>query len=206
VADFGMMAQITDRVSRAVGARPADDFMLVAVTPENIFEGEAASVVALLEGGIDRVHVRHPRATDDDVAALLDDIPCDCRCRLSLHGHRSLLGRYPGVGVHLNAAHPEVPEEWRGVLTRSCHSIPEVLDAAVERMDYVFLSPVYDSITKSGYLASQGAINNCELQIACRAIPVVALSGVTPDKFDELRSSGFKGGAMLGWIWKDIVI
>lgn len=69
-------------------------------------------------------------------------------------------------------------------------------------MDYVFLSPIFDSISKSGYhsaftleVLQQAAAHNIIDE------KVVALGGVTPDKVKWLRQIGFGGAAMLGAVW-----
>lgn len=70
-------------------------------------------------------------------------------------------------------------------------------------MDYVFLSPIFDSISKSGY---RSAFSYARLRDAAdRGVideKVVALGGVTFDKIPLLSSLHFGGAAMLGAIWK----
>ncbi|GAA6529534.1 hypothetical protein LPYR103PRE_15070 [Segatella asaccharophila] len=69
-------------------------------------------------------------------------------------------------------------------------------------MDYVFLSPVFDSISKSGYCSAfpLSALKQAQEEgIIDRK--VIALGGVTYDKLPLLESLSFGGGAMLGEIW-----
>ena len=64
--------------------------------------------------------------------------------------------------------------------------------------DYVTLSPIFDSISKQGY---KSAFKLMELKNKIKGKKVVALGGVTPDKFSYLKSIGFKGAALLGYFF-----
>ena len=54
---------------------------------------------------------------------------------------------------------------------------------------------MYDSISKQGYASG---FNLDELKGRLVGRNVIALGGVTPDKFLELQVAGFVGAAMLG--------
>jgi thiamine-phosphate pyrophosphorylase len=78
-------------------------------------------------------------------------------------------------------------------------------------LDYCFLSPVFDSISKSGY-TSAGFLAAEKRQGLERALkeaplPVLALGGVGPGCLGELRAAGFAGAAVLGAVWgqEDVV-
>jgi thiamine-phosphate pyrophosphorylase len=68
--------------------------------------------------------------------------------------------------------------------------------------DYLFLSPIFDSISKSGY---RSAFSNVELQEASDMgiidEKVIALGGVTLDKIAYLKKLKFGGVAMVGGIY-----
>lgn len=66
--------------------------------------------------------------------------------------------------------------------------------------DYLTLSPIYDSISKEGYKSSFER-KDLENEIRNLPIDVIALGGVTPDKFEELKAIGFAGAAMLGYFF-----
>ena len=70
-------------------------------------------------------------------------------------------------------------------------------------MDYVFLSPIFDSISKRGY-RSQFSLTELQKAAAEGIIDskVVALGGITKDKLPLLQSLHFGGAAMLGAIWE----
>lgn len=176
---------------------------LIVVTDAAFREGEQEVIRRLLDGGIERVHLRKPAATEAEMRRLIESLPAACYPRLSLHDHLPLAAEYGLGGVHLNGRNPEVPAGFRGLVSRSCHSLAE-LEACAPKTDYRFLSPIFDSISKSGYRA---AFDEATLRdAAARGIidsRCFALGGVEPERLPLLRAWGFGGAAMLGCIWRD---
>lgn len=70
-----------------------------------------------------------------------------------------------------------------------------------QNLDYAFLSPVFDSISKQGYTAA--AFDPQELSDALQHahMPVYALGGVSVDKVALVHSMGFRGIGLLGAVW-----
>lgn len=174
---------------------------IVVITPPHAVHREAATIRLLLDAGIDRVHIRKPEASREELCALLEAIPERLRPRLSLHDGHCLAIQYGIGGVHLNARNPLPPEGFRGVVSRSCHSLDEL--AADTACSYRFLSPIFDSISKNGYRA---AFTAEELRTAAaRGLlgdRTLALGGITPDRLAAVRDYGFGGAALLGSIWQ----
>ena len=153
---------------------------VVVITDAPFFAGEADAVARLLASGAAwRVHLRKPGCDEAAMRRLIEGVPAGLRARLSLHDCQHLAAEYG----------------W--VCSASCHSPEEVRRHA--GADYVFLSPVYDSISKQGYRAR---FSPAELrgQVDDR---VIALGGVTPERLPELSDAGFGGAAMLGCVWRD---
>lgn len=183
----------------------ADDFAIIAVTPEEIAPGEAAKIARLLDSGaVDFVHLRHPRETLAEMKRLVEDVPQRLHSRLRIHGHFALLDDFNLAGPHLNSRCPSWQRpvadgagRWRPTLTRTCHTLGELADPG--SYAYVTLSPIYPSISKPGY---SGAFDTQQLREAIAGRRVVALGGVTPSKFLPLRRLGFYGAAMLGYVWE----
>lgn len=174
-------------------------FILIAVTRPDSVENEASKITRLLENGIDFVHIRKPESTLREVKNLIEDIPYKLRCRLKLHGHFELLNEFNLGGAHINSRCPVAPASAANI-SRSCHSLEEVNNCLNSGMQYVTLSPIYDSISKEGYLS---AFKPDDLRGKIDGKNVIALGGVTPNKFPELRKLGFAGAAMLGCVWSD---
>ena len=176
---------------------------IIAITLPHFFSGEASAINALFtEDSINLLHLRKPNSAIDDCRRLLDGIDKEWLSRIVINDHFALCHEYSLHGVHLNRRNPIPPANHRGSLSCSCHSLQEVVVRKPE-MDYVFLSPIYDSISKQGYrsafteatlrkAAANGIIDN----------KVVALGGVTRERINQLEEYGFGGVAMLGDIWK----
>lgn len=170
----------------------------IAVTFPYFFEGEDTAIRRLIDSGWFRVHIRKPDATKDDVAGLLCKLPQNYRHAISLHDHFQLAEEFGLGGIHLNGRNPEIPADWRGLVSRSCHSLEE--HRQWKSLDYLFLSPVFDSISKKGYKSAF-----CLDELAGEPLEnVFALGGVTPERFPLLEDAGFGGAAMLSAAWEQL--
>lgn len=175
------------------------EFHTVIITSPRFLPGEA-EMLSLLLGGLDcRVHLRKPGCTERQMRGLIEALPEEFRPELTLQDHLSLAPEYGVGGVHPTSRFPVVPEGWSGLVSRSCHSLGEV--AMRRDADYVFLSPVFDSISKSGY---SSAFTDAQLRSAPEIDGhVYALGGVRPEHFPLLTEYGFGGAALLGHVWRD---
>ena len=89
-------------------------------------------------------------------------------------------------------------------ISRSCHSLEDV--QSTQFYDYVFLSPIFDSISKVGYMQSftpQQLVDAKEQHIINEK--VIALGGITAANITVARRYGFGGVAVLGALWSDFV-
>lgn len=169
---------------------------LIAFTTTNFWHGEALAICRLIDSGWTRVHIRKPEATSAQVSRLIERIPKKYHPYLSLHDHFELAVMYGIGGVHINRRNPLPPVGWKGIISRSCHEIEEI-EKFVD-LDYVTLSPIYDSISKPDYKShfSSSELKNINLK------NVYALGGVTFSRLKELKGMGFEGAAMLSEAWQ----
>ena len=183
----------------AIFANFASMFNLVIISEPGFFSGEAEALRRLLDGLECRVHLRKPGSAEEDMRRLVESLPEELRPRLTLQDHLQLAPEYGVGGVHPTSRFPEIPPCWRGLVSRSCHSLDEV--AACQDADYLFLSPIFDSISKSGY---RSAFTDAQLRSASDIDGhVYALGGVRPENFPLLKEYGFGGAALLGHVWRD---
>ncbi|MDE6100607.1 MAG: thiamine phosphate synthase [Paramuribaculum sp.] len=175
----------------------------IAVTPEEIHPSEPGFIAMILNRGWDYVHLRHPAASLSDMKHLIDSIPQTLHRKIRIHGHFEMLASYNIGGIHLNRRCPAAPSTYNGNLSRSCHSYQEIQSITDSHTDYVTLSPVFDSLSKSGYrsqfsleeMAAQNKILHSSVNIK-----VIGLGGVTPENAKSLISAGFDGFAVLGYL------
>ena len=174
---------------------------IIVITTPNFIKGEEFVIPHLLQLGVDIVHIRKPSATREQLALLLDSLPKWCYDRLVVHDCLELANKYNLRGVHLNRRNHTVPDNFKGSISMSCHSLEEV-DIKKDMADYVFLSPIFNSISKSGY---NSAFSKEELHNAMKQgtidHKVIALGGVSAANIDTVKDLGFGGAALLGDIW-----
>lgn len=174
----------------------------IVITSPDFVPGEATFIDLLFRCGLDLLHLRKPDASVDDCRRLLNEIPREWHNRIVTHDYFQLADEFPLYGVHLNRRNPMPPIGFRGSISRSCHSLHEVMENKPQ-CNYVFLSPVFNSISKEGYESpfSDEALK----QAAGRGIidnKVVALGGISCDSLPQVRAWGFGGAAFLGDIWQ----
>ncbi len=204
-------------------------FKLVVISDPEFLSQEHIHLCELLQAGIYRLHIRKPAASVLELSSLIEKIPEQYYSRISLHDHHSLVLKYGLGGIHLNRRNPQLPEGFdfcrnadlscnplisgevnstehtllsqRPTISRSCHSLEE-LTQYKPSADYLFLSPIFDSVSKQGY-SSQFPVDEL-IQARDGGVidsKVFALSGILPERIPLLRSLGFGGCAVLGYIW-----
>ena len=171
---------------------------LIAITKPYCENDEAAFIRRLFEGGFDIVHLRKPEADIDYCRALLEQLSEEERAKIVVHDYHILYEEFSLKGIHINKNITALPKDYQGFKTRSCHSLEEV-EMYKNHFDYVFLSPIFDSISKAGY---KSAFTEEMLKVASNKgiidEKVVALGGVTFDKIPYLKELNFGGAAMMG--------
>lgn len=168
----------------------------VVITRELLSMEEIEPIAAILDCGCWRVHIRKPNADQEMLRSYLD-VLCkrvDVK-RLSMHYYHDIALEYGFGGLHgVTSA--------EGVLKSiSCHSLEEVETA--HEVDYLFVSPVFDSISKQGYKAAididmAGALIKRGLKPE-----VLALGGIEKSNLSVLEDAGFRNIALLGAVWRD---
>ena len=173
---------------------------LIVVTQPYFFAGEAARIEALFRAGLELLHLRKPASSAEECGALLEQLPPFCRGRIVTHDHFGLVARFGLRGVHLNGRNPLPPPGFAGQRSASCHSLEELAGRKREGFDYLFLSPIFPSISKEGY----GSGFSLEELRAARNIidgKVIALGGIDPERIRQLSDLPFGGVAVLGALW-----
>ena len=173
----------------------------IAITTPEVDNKDLLLIKRLLEGGIDIIHLRKPESDIHACRQLLKALTKEERERIIVHDFPELYDEFSLKGIHINRNVSSLPNDYIGFRTRSCHSLEEVRHYKKE-YDYLFLSPIFDSISKVGYRAG---FRKEELQEASmKGIideKVVALGGVTFESIAYLKGLNFGGVAMIGGIY-----
>ena len=174
---------------------------LILITSPHYFVEEDQIITTLFEEGLDILHLRKPDTAPMFAERLLTLIPEQYHKRIVVHGHFYLKEEYRLKGIHLNHRNPTPPPNYKGHLSCSCHSLEEVKEKK-RKHDYVFLSPVFDSISKQNY---HSPYTPAEMKKAHKAgiidKKVIALGGIDTFNLDEVKDYGFGGAAILGALW-----
>jgi thiamine-phosphate pyrophosphorylase len=152
--------------------------------------------------------LRKPGREKKSLDAYLKEMPAALHGRIMVHGHPELLEKFALKGIHFpERQRRESPEKIRGVrqvrpktsISSSFHRIVDI-PANDGLFDYIFISPVFDSISKAGY---RSAFEHEELKrfLAATDQRIVALGGIDGRKISTAADLGFYGVAVLGAIW-----
>lgn len=182
---------------------------LIVLTASTWRDDEAAVLTAMFECGLETLHVRKPGCSKQAMERLLCELPARFHNRIVLHAHYELAETYNLKGIHLpegiRTEQPVFAEEWKlqfpeQHLSTSLHDIA-LLQREFQEFEYVFLSPVFNSISKSGY-KTPFAPDELTRIIPTSPNAVIALGGVTTGNMTKVRAMGFVGCAVLGSIWE----
>jgi thiamine-phosphate pyrophosphorylase len=186
-------------------------FQLVLLTAPTAQPDEPRVLTELLAQSPGRLHLRKPGWPAAWLEALIRALPPQYYERLVLHGHPELVRRYQIGGLHLTEAGRRAATRRPALLpgqtlSTSFHSLAEIARTR-RRYDYVFLSPIFDSISKAGYASNFDLV---DVQRFLRRLagqagsppPVLALGGIDSQNIALVRQAGFAGAALLGAVWQ----
>ncbi|MDE3235798.1 MAG: thiamine phosphate synthase [Bacteroidota bacterium] len=186
---------------------------LLVITPEINVPNEIAIVIELFERGMRRLHLRKKNAGIDVYRNYLQQIPFQFHSLISIHSFPELLKQFPLVGFHCTTEVWKNEEQMKeiqsyqpAVLSASFHAWDEI-EQTPYVLNYVFISPVFDSISKQGYKASIDrsklkAIKTRGEQLNNQIPAVIALGGIDAGNISTLYQEDFDGAAVLGAIWQ----
>lgn len=162
---------------------------------------EYDTIVSLMEAGVDRFHLRKPDGNEDIMLKYLNRIPKQYRSKITIHGYPNLAIKYNLGGLHMPLG--ESFQNWEGLKSRSLHSLDEFTQN--DDLDYAFLSPVFDSISKSDYKSNFDPVElKTGLASKASSTRAIALGGIDENNAESAFEMGFDGIALLGSIWNEI--
>ena len=183
----------------------------VIISKSNEMEDEHHIITQMFDAGLEYFHIRKPYFVKDEMIRYLDGFNTKHLKHLIVHTHHRTVLKYPIKGIHISRKHRKRPEKtWVNVriaqmikpklhLSVSSHDLAD-LKKGLMKYSYIFLSPIFDSISKYKYKAAfkkeelVNALGNSKKQ-------VIALGGVDEDKIEIVREMGFAGVALMGAIW-----
>jgi thiamine-phosphate pyrophosphorylase len=171
-------------------------------------EGEGIILNALFEMGLPCLHLRKPQATLAACEQLLEQIDQSYHGRIVVHQHWELTSLFELGGIHwtersrasataLEFAQAIKVQQERGLQVGTSIHHPKQLDTLPVSLDYVTVSPIFESISKPNYQARYYWEDRGHYPFL-----LVALGGIEPSNIALVQERGFRSAALLGAIWK----
>ncbi len=168
--------------------------------------GEFQLLHHFFEAGLELFHLRKPGWSETEVQAFIDQLTPSMRAKTVLHSQHHRAEAWGVKGLHFNQHSPYQHTPLQK--SASLHGV-EALHAAPGDLSYVFLSPVFNSISKQGYAAQftdrKALASSLTAFKTTHTTRVFALGGVTSTHVNDVASWGFDGVAVLGAIWEPAV-
>ena len=185
---------------------------IIVMSDTKDLDEEHQIVNELFENGLEIFHIRKPKYSTQEMRTYIEKINKKYHNRIVIHSHHELCVSLKLKGIHLTERHRRknffrswVLMQWikfkrpDAIITASYHS-PNSLLKHNPGYNYIFLSPIFDSISKIGY---KHTFNDDSLEVALKKtnFNVIALGGVDYSKLEMVKKFGFKGCALVGSIW-----
>ena len=175
---------------------------LLLLSSPHFFVEEDKILSSLFEEGLDILHLRKPDSEPVYSERLLTLIPRVHHPRIITNDHFYLKEEFQLMGIHLSRRNPLPPQNYNGLVTRSCNSLEELAEAKRDSQ-YVILKDVFDSLSdperKSKYTPEQ-------LREAVRRglidRHVIAQTGISLDTIPQAADMGFGGVIVCNDLWK----
>lgn len=153
--------------------------------------------------------VLHLRTCKKDACYFLDTLPKSYHQKIVVHEHLDLVAKYKLKGIHLkswqrkNMPYENLLEYCKAMkdknksVSSAFHTLEELKNYAQIPFDYVFLGPVFDSISKPNYAGKKINLNGFE-----KPFKIVALGGISLKNYQQALNMHFDEVAVLGAIWE----
>lgn len=177
--------------------------MLIVISHTEIIENEFQLIHSLFNKGLEYFHIRKPLFSFDETKDFINKIDNKFHQRIVIHNHYELINEFNLKGIHgsIDKVNSFLIEN-DCLYSYSCHSFDEI-KSINSNPEYVFLSPLFDSISKQDYKA---AFDFKELKIFLNQFnlnkKIIALGGLSKGNIPIAYNLGFSGVALLGNIWQ----
>lgn len=180
--------------------------LIVISNPIN-FKEEISSVIDLFESGLEYFHLRKPDSNESEILDFINSIPNEFHSRIILHNHFRLIDKFNLKGIHFSLRFPSEKFFLNNSIVHqsaSFHNIKEIKQCNFN-LDYVFLSPIFDSISKANYNSRFDLVELeheiSEVKTDKSKPKIIALGGIDETRIRAVQKAGFDGIAILGTLW-----
>ncbi|WP_114940747.1 thiamine phosphate synthase [Mucilaginibacter endophyticus] len=180
---------------------------LIVISAPDVVANEAQIISHLFGAGLQRLHLRKPGWDINRCTDLLTQIDPSHHHAIVCHQHHELAKVFGMDYLHYTESDRIkndqsklgnlVNEGYR--LSSSIHDVGVI--PTLQGFEYVFLSPVFNSISKPGYQSILPA--GFRLNKSMPLPKVFALGGLDESNLKQIKEMNFDGAAVLGAIWQD---
>ena len=184
---------------------------ITVISPATNLKNEPETITELFENGLTSYHIRKPTYSKDTLSKYLEKIPERFHDRIVVHSHHALVRKFNLSGVHYSDRdfgfnfrnwwrEKMIASKAKNIIkTTSYRKLAALYEEKEMSFDYVFLMPVFNSITgcyQSGYYED-------ELKRAIQKTKekIIVLGGVSIDQIEKVTELGFYGMAFSSSIW-----
>lgn len=179
---------------------------MILITEPDFIPNEEKFINAFFNEGLELLHLRKPEATALQMHELISKFDEKFHSRIMIHSHYKLLETFQLRGLHFTEKSKKQIRNYEKVQCKKSLAVHELSDLKyVENsIDYVFLSPLFSSVSKAGY-SKQWDFESIKAELSLhRSFQIMALGGITLENVKQLKELGFDDFALLGSIWKPV--
>lgn len=178
---------------------------LMVISALDAIHNEAVIINQLFEAGLSRFHLRKQDWNIRQCIHLLQGIDQEYHANIAIHQHHMLRDHFNIKRLHYPERLRTISdaESWNElqqncyIMSTSVHELAEI--PLMEKFEYVFFSPVFNSLSKPGY---QSQLSNDFILEKVNISPkVIALGGIDQNNLTKIGKMNFDGAAVLGAIW-----
>lgn len=177
---------------------------VIVISSSNSLPSEIKKVIELFKSGLKQFHIRKPDFSDFDMMAYITSVPKEYRKYLVLHSHYHLAKEFDLKGIQVGINRVKEAEFYKAdfkYFGYSAHSLSELEDNK-DKYSHFFLSPIFNSISKSDYKAKFSKEELRRFLQKNQSLNIMALGGVDSSNYQDCLNLGFSGVALLGAIWQ----
>lgn len=175
---------------------------LIVISDPVAFSNEADLINQLFDAGMTIFHLRKPAMDKSDYARLISQIATPYHDRMALHQFHELVNDFPSI-KRLHYPEQVRKEGFINVdgytMSTSIHHLNDLEE--LKDFDYIFYGPVFNSISKQGYIGLSTA--DLILPNKNSDLKIIGLGGIDCKKIQDVKLMGFDGIAVLGAIWNE---
>jgi thiamine monophosphate synthase len=173
---------------------------LIVVTHPGHLNGEIEICKELFDSGLERLHVRKYKWAEGEIVKWLKHFSKDELKRMTVHHQPGIFEIMDLGGLHMRYSNDlEFAKRPDQTFSCSVHTWDEAKEA-LDHCDYVFISPVFDSISKFAYKQNSDLL---KVPANLTDQKIFALGGIHNHNIGKIYEMGYYGAVVLGYIWNN---